>query len=125
MSFLPAKNSIFLQDKHNNFIRFLVDSGASLSILPRRPTRSRPLARTWWGRMARPFPRGDFAILAFMDKILNSIFYLQLLLVATPLLGMDFWTCFGLTIIPSKQQVLQAASGRTFSKASTSSFLIL
>jgi len=33
MSFLPAKNLIFLQDTKSNF-KFLVDSGASLSILP-------------------------------------------------------------------------------------------
>jgi hypothetical protein len=33
MSFLPAKNFIFLQDTQNNF-KFLVDSDASVSILP-------------------------------------------------------------------------------------------
>jgi hypothetical protein len=33
MSFLPAKNLIFLQDSGNNF-KFLVDSGVSISILP-------------------------------------------------------------------------------------------
>jgi hypothetical protein len=39
--------------------------------------------------------------------------------VATPLLGMDFLEKFDLSIIPSKQQVLHAASGRTLTKAST------
>jgi hypothetical protein len=33
MSFLPAKNLIFLQDSQNDF-KFLVESGASVSILP-------------------------------------------------------------------------------------------
>jgi hypothetical protein len=36
---------------------------------------------------------------------------------------MDFLAKLGLSIIPSKQQVLHTASGRTFSKASTSSFI--
>jgi hypothetical protein len=36
---------------------------------------------------------------------------------------MDFLTKFGFSIIPSKQQVLHAASGHTFSKASTTSFI--
>jgi hypothetical protein len=35
---------------------------------------------------------------------------------------MEFLTKFGFSIIPLKQQVLHAASGRTFSKASTISF---
>ncbi len=42
--------------------------------------------------------------------------------VATPILGMDFLAKFELSIIPAKQQVLHAASGRTFTKASTISF---
>jgi hypothetical protein len=36
---------------------------------------------------------------------------------------MDFLARFGLSIIPSKQQVLHAASGRTFTKASTTPFI--
>jgi hypothetical protein len=36
---------------------------------------------------------------------------------------MDFVAKFELSIIPAKQQVLQATSGRTFTKASTSSFI--
>jgi hypothetical protein len=36
---------------------------------------------------------------------------------------MDFLAKFELSIIPAKQQVLHAASGRTFTKASTSSFV--
>jgi hypothetical protein len=36
---------------------------------------------------------------------------------------MDFLAKFELSIIPAKQQVLHAASGHTFTKASTSSFV--
>ncbi len=36
---------------------------------------------------------------------------------------MDFLAKFELSIIPAKQQVLHAASGRTFTKASTSTFV--
>jgi hypothetical protein len=43
--------------------------------------------------------------------------------VASPLLGMDFLTKWGLSIIPSKLQVLHAASGCTISKASTASLI--
>jgi hypothetical protein len=35
---------------------------------------------------------------------------------ATPIQGMDFLAKFELSIIPAKQQVLHAASGRTFTK---------
>jgi hypothetical protein len=38
---------------------------------------------------------------------------------------MDFLVKFGISIIPSKQQVQHAASGHTFSKASTTSFISL
>jgi hypothetical protein len=43
--------------------------------------------------------------------------------VATPIIGMDFLTKFELSIIPAKWQVLHAASGRTLTQASTSSFV--
>jgi hypothetical protein len=36
--------------------------------------------------------------------------------VATPIIGMDFLTKFELSIIPAKQQVLHAASGRTLTQ---------
>jgi hypothetical protein len=47
----------------------------------------------------------------------NFEFDFLLVAVATTLLGMDFLAKFDLSIIPSKQQVLHAASGCTFSKA--------
>ncbi len=43
--------------------------------------------------------------------------------VVTLIIGMDFLAKFDLSIIPAKQQVLHAASGQTFTKASTSSFV--
>ena len=55
----------------------------------------------------------------------NFEFNFLLAAVAIPLLGIDFLAKFGLSIIPSKQQVLHAASGRTCSKASTTSFTSL
>ena len=42
---------------------------------------------------------------------------------ATPIIGMDFLAKFELSTIPAKQQVLHAASGRTFTKARTSFFV--
>ncbi len=43
--------------------------------------------------------------------------------VPEPTSGMDFRTKYGFSIIPSKQQVLHAASGCTFSKASIASII--
>jgi hypothetical protein len=53
----------------------------------------------------------------------NFEFDFLLAALATPPLGMDFLNHFGFSIIPSKKQVLHVASGRTFSKASTASFI--
>jgi hypothetical protein len=49
------------------------------------------------------------------DEVMDSTppLAVKLAAVATPLLGMDFLTHFGLSIIPHKQQVLHAASGCT------------
>jgi hypothetical protein len=53
----------------------------------------------------------------------NFEFDFLLAAVATPLLGMDFLAKFELSMIPSKQLVLHAASGLTFTKASTTPFI--
>jgi hypothetical protein len=53
----------------------------------------------------------------------NFEFDFLLAAVATPILGMDFLARFELSIIPAKKQVLHAASGHTFTKASTTSFI--
>ncbi len=53
----------------------------------------------------------------------NFEFDFFLAAVATPIIGMDILAKFELSIIPAKQQVLHAALGHTFTKASTSSFV--
>jgi hypothetical protein len=97
MSFLPAKNLIFLQDTHNNFKFFLLIPALHCPFC-------HPLARTWWWQTTRPFPRRGF-------RRFNIEFNFLIAAVATPLFGMDFLTHFGLSIIPSKQQILHAALG--------------
>jgi hypothetical protein len=99
MSFLPAKNLIFLQDKHNNF-RCLDDSGASLSISPHADT-APPMGPHLVGAN-NTIPAWGFRcfIICFSGK--NFEFNFLLAAIATPLLGMDFLTHFGLSIIPSK-----------------------
>ncbi len=66
-----------------------------------------------WGRRRQ--------IVSFADQDFEFDFFLAA--VATPIIGMDFLAKFELSIIPAKQQVLHAASGRSLTKASTSSFV--
>jgi hypothetical protein len=121
MSTFPTKNLIFLHDSKSN-IKFLVDSGTSISILPHSssaPSTSPHLVGTSgqpipvWGRRHQT--------VCFADHNFKFDFFLAA--VATPIIGMDFRAKFELSIIPAKQQVLHAASGRTLTKASTSSFV--
>jgi hypothetical protein len=120
MSAFPTKNLIFLKDSKNNF-NFLVDSGASISILPHSssapPTGPHLVGANGnivpvWGRRRQ--------IVTFASQDFEFDFFLAA--VATPVIGMDFLTKFELSIIPAKRQVLHAASGRTLTQASTSSF---
>jgi hypothetical protein len=121
MSFLPAKNLIFLHNTHNSF-KFLVDSGASLSFLPHN-TAEPPTGPHLVGANGKTIPAwgSHHFTVCFSGQTFDFKFLLAA--VATPLLGMDFHTHFVLSIIPHKQQVLHTASGRTFSKASTASFI--
>ncbi len=119
MSFLPAIDLIFLQDTKNNF-NFLVDSGASLSILPHTSTAPHTSPHLE-GANGKPISGFRRRTVCFSGQ--NFEFDFLLAADATPLLGMDFLPKFGFSKLPSKQQVLHAASGRTFSKASTSSFI--
>jgi hypothetical protein len=66
-----------------------------------------------WGRRRQ--------IVSFTSQDFEFDFFLAA--VATPINGMDFLAKFELSIIPAKQQVLHAASGRTLTKASTNSFV--
>jgi hypothetical protein len=58
MSFLPAKNLIFLRHTHNNF-RFFVDSSALLSILPHADT-APPTDPHLVGVNGKTIPTGGF-----------------------------------------------------------------
>jgi hypothetical protein len=114
MSLKPAKNLIFLHGSHNDF-RFLADSGASMSILPTGPYLVGANSRTIpaWGFR-------EFSV-CFLGPIFK--FVVGRHGYGTPLPGMNFLTNFGLSIIPTKQQVLHKASSRIFSKASIASFI--
>ncbi len=68
-----------------------------------------------WGRRRQ--------IVSFEGQDFEFDFFLAAVATATPIIGMDFLAKFELSIIPAKQQVLHAASGRTLTQASTSSFV--
>jgi hypothetical protein len=121
MSFLPAKNLIFLQDLQNNF-KFLVDSGASVSILLHSSS-APPTGPHLVGANGKQITAWGFRRRTVCFYGQNFDFNFLLAAVAAPILGMDFFAKFELSIIPSKQQVLHAASGRTFTKASTTPFI--
>jgi hypothetical protein len=123
VSFLPAKNLIFLQDTKNNF-KFLVDSDVSLSVLPHTST-GPPTGPHLVGANGKPIPAWGFRCRTVCFSGQNFEFDFLLAAVATPLLGMDFLAKFGLLIIPSKQQVLHDASACTFSKTSNTSYTSL
>ena len=121
MSFLTPGNLIFLHDTLNNY-QFLVDSGASLSILPHMSTAA-PSGPTLVGTNGKQIPAWGFKQCFVVFSGVTLQFEFLLAAVATALLGMDFLAHFDLSIVPNKQQVLHAAKGRTFTKASTSSFM--
>jgi hypothetical protein len=121
MSSIPTKNLIFLHDSQNNF-KFLVDSGASISILPHSSS-ALPTGPHLVGANGKPIPAWGLRCRTVCFAGHNFKFDFLLAAVATPILGMDFLARFELSIIPAKQQVLHAASGRTFTKASTTSFI--
>jgi hypothetical protein len=75
------------------------------------------------GANGKPIPTWGFRRRTICFSGQNFEIDFLLATVASPLLGMDFLAKFGFSIIPSKQQVLHAASGHTFSKASTASFI--
>jgi len=117
MSFMPAKNLIFLHDSANN-LKFLVDSGASLSILPFNSSTA-PSGPHLIGANGSTIPAWGFRSMAVRFGGQPFLFNFLQAAVATPILGMDFLAKFELTINPSKKQVLHAATGRILSQAST------
>jgi hypothetical protein len=117
MSTFPTK-TYYLQSK---FI-FLVDSGTSISILPHSSS-APPTGPHLVGANGTPihaWGRHHHTV-CFAGHNFKFDFFLAA--VATPIIGMDFLAKFDLSTIPAKQKVLHAASGRTFTKASTSSFV--
>jgi hypothetical protein len=88
MSFLPAKNLIFLTDSQNNF-KFLVNSGASVSILPHSSS-ALPTGPHLVGANGKQIPAWGFCHRTVCFSGQNFKFDFLLAAVATPLLGMDF-----------------------------------
>jgi hypothetical protein len=121
MSTFPTKDLIFLHDSQNNF-KFLVNSGASISILPHSSS-APPTGPHLVGANGKLIPTWGHRRQTVCFAGHNFEFYFFLAAVATPIIGMDFLAKFELSIIPATQQVLHAASGRTFTKAITNSFV--
>jgi hypothetical protein len=121
MSTFPTKNLIFLHHSKSN-LKFLVNPGASISILPHSSSAlsTGPHLVGVNGKLVPVWGRRR-QIVSFTGHDFELNFFLAA--VATPIIGMDFLAKFELSIIPAKQQVLHEASGRTLTKASTSSFL--
>jgi hypothetical protein len=119
MSTFPTKNLIFLQDCKSN-LKFLVDSGASILILPHSSSApsTGPHLMGANGKLVPAWGHRHQTV-SFAGHDFEFDFFLAA--VATPIIGMDFLAKFELSIIPAKQQVLHA--GRTFTKAYTSSFV--
>jgi len=92
MSFLPAKNLIFLQDSQNDF-KFLVESGASVSILPHSSS-APPIGPHLVGANGKQIPVGGFRHRNVCFSGQNFVFDFLLAAVATPLLGMNFLARF-------------------------------
>jgi hypothetical protein len=112
MSTFPTKNLIFLHDSQNHF-KFLVDSSASISILPHSSSAS-PTGPHLVGAKGKLIPTWGSRRQTVCFACHNFEFDFFLAAVATPIKGMDFLAKFELSIIPAKQQVLYAASDRTF-----------
>ena len=116
MSFTPAKNLLFLLDTTNNF-NFLVDSGASLSIVPHQ-SEAAPTGPHLIGANGAAIPAWGFKKFNVTFGGKDFSFNFLQAAVATPILGMDFLEQFDFIIHPKKRQVVHAASGGTLTQAS-------
>jgi hypothetical protein len=92
MSFLPAKILIFLQDSQND-LKFLVESGASVSILPHSSS-APPTGPHLLGAHGKQIPVWGFRRRTVCFSGQNFVFDFLLAAVATPLLGMNFLARF-------------------------------
>jgi hypothetical protein len=102
MSTFPTKNLIFLHDSQNNF-KFLVNSGASISILPHSSS-APPTGPHLVGANGKLIPAWGCRCQTVCFAGLNFEFDFFLAAVATPIIGMDFLAKFELSNIPAKQQ---------------------
>jgi hypothetical protein len=98
MSFSASKNLIFLLDSKNNF-KFLVDSGALLSILP-HSSPAPPTGLHLVGANGKQIPAWGFRRHTVCFSSQTFEFDFLLVAMATPLLGMDFLAKFEFSIFP-------------------------
>jgi hypothetical protein len=107
MSFSHSSGLMFLRDSYNQ-LNFLVDSGASISIIP-FPSSQTPLGPKLVGANGASIPTWGFQTKTI--KIGTNTFEHEFLLakVAIPLLGLDFFRKFQLSIHPLQCQVLDKA----------------
>jgi hypothetical protein len=108
MSSLPTKNLIFLQDSRNN-LKFLVDSGAAISILLHSSS-APPTGPHLGVANGKRIPAWGLRRCTICFSGHNFEFDFLLVAVVTPILVMDFLARFELSIIPAKQQVLHEAA---------------
>jgi hypothetical protein len=107
MSFSLGSSSMFLKDSYNQ-LNFLVDSGASLSIIPFSSSQT-PLGPKLLGANGASIPTWGFQTKTI--KIGTNTFEHEFLLakVAIPILGLDFFRKFQLSNHTLQCQVLDKA----------------
>jgi len=95
---------MFLRDSHNK-LDFLVDSGASLSIKPFSSTQT-PLGPKLLGANGASIPTWGFKTKIIKIGIKQFEHEFLLAKVAIPILGLDFFRKFHLSIHPLQCQVM-------------------
>ena len=107
MSFSHGSGLLFLRDPHSK-LNFLVDSGATLSIIPFTSSLT-PLGPKLIGANGAQIPTWGFQkqTVTFGSQQFTHDFLLAK--VATPILGLDFFRKFQLSIHPLQCQVLDKA----------------
>ena len=107
MPFWLGSSLLFLRDNHSK-LNFLVDTGASLSIIP-FTSANIPLGQKLIGANGAQIPTWGFQTrtLAFGNQQFTHDFLLAK--VATPILGLDFFKKFQLSIHPLQCKVIDKA----------------
>ena len=98
MSFSHGSGLMFLRDSHNK-LDFLVDSGASLSIVPFSSSQT-PLGPKLLGANGASIPTWGFQTKTIKIGTKNFEHEFLLAKVAIPILGLDFFRKFQLSIHP-------------------------